>query len=272
MKPTAVILDLLRTYAHRGTTVKNLMATGAMFDFNENLMRVSLSRLVARGIVENFKRGHYRLSRVADPLSDFVESWRLGEARVRDWDGEPWLLAHVDAAPHTKRDWALDLLGFREVHTALWARPDNLARSAARLERLLDDLGMDGPIVLASGATLHSRWHSAWLAHFDIAALRDRYDTCKQQLLQSMERLEQLPHDSALKESFHLGGAAVHILAKDPLLPSQFMDPTPRADLCRTMLAYDRKGREIWGQRGKDRPEIMPTPQLQVINQPGIRR
>ncbi|MBT7541356.1 MAG: PaaX family transcriptional regulator, partial [Gammaproteobacteria bacterium] len=40
--------------------MRNIMRTGAMFGFSENLMRVSLSRLAAKGTVENFKRGYYR--------------------------------------------------------------------------------------------------------------------------------------------------------------------------------------------------------------------
>ena len=94
MKPSAIILDLLRTYTHRGTAVKNIMATGAMFDFSENVMRVNLSRLVTKGTVENFKRGHYRLTNRTDPVNDFVEAWRLGESRVNGrwtpWDFVPF--------------------------------------------------------------------------------------------------------------------------------------------------------------------------------------
>jgi hypothetical protein len=48
VKPANVIHEMLRTYAERGTSVANIMATGAMFGFNDNQMRVGLSRLVAK--------------------------------------------------------------------------------------------------------------------------------------------------------------------------------------------------------------------------------
>jgi len=49
-------------------------------------------------------------------------------------------------------------------------------------------------------------------------------------------------------------------------LPAEFIDTEPRGALWRAMIAYDQKGREIWGRRGKDRPETIPTPQLQISN------
>lgn len=264
MKPTAIILDLLRTYRRRGTSVRTIMATGAMFDLSENVMRVSLSRLVARGMVENIQRGHYRLADRADPLSDFVERWRQGENRLRAWDGDAFLLMHTATAADSRRDWALNAHGFRQVTTGLWARPDNLAGNADELERLLCQLGVDRESVLVSNARIAPRWQAAWLAHFDIAAMLAIYREHERKLAASLGRLDDLRHEAALKETFHLGGRAVHILAKDPLLPAQIIDPAPRRALWQTMLAYDRKGREIWGRRGESRPEVMPTPQLQV--------
>lgn len=265
MKPTSVILDLLRTYLQKGTTVKAIMATGAMYDFSENQMRVNLSRLVSKGIVENFKRGYYRLTDHTDPLNDFVESWRLGEARVKPWDGQSWLLTHTEEKPVEKRSWALDACGFRQIADGLWIRPDNLARDPVDLERLLTALGMDDTCILATGASLTQRWQDAWEAHFDFCAMAGRYEQYRADLEASLTRLDDMPYESALKESFQLGGRVVHILAKDPLLPEAFIDTASRKALWQSMLAYDRKGREVWGRRGRDRPSAMPTPQLSVL-------
>lgn len=262
MKPSAVILDLLRTYPHRGTTVKTIMATGAMFGLSENVMRVNLSRLVSKGTVENFKRGFYRLTDHTDPLNDFVEGWRGGEDRIRAWDGESWLLVHASAESAPRRHWALDAVGFREVTEDLWLRPDNLARDYTNLEQLLGDLGMDRRSVLVESGRLDQRWQDAFLTQFDVAGMRAEYRAATGQLNESLARLDGMPRVEALKESFHLGGHAVHILAKDPLLPEQYLPGTERAELWRTMLVYDRRGRDIWGGR----PEAMPTPQLQVLN------
>lgn len=261
MKPSAIILDLLRTYSHRGTTVKNIMATGAMFDFSENLMRVNLSRLVAKGTVENFKRGHYRLTNRTDPVNDFVEAWRLGESRVRPWDDTSWLLVHTS----TQSNWALDAMGFRPISAGLWARPSNLADDPGRVEHRLSALGMEPGAVMIRDAGLAEPWPTRWREQFDIPALLARYGECRDRLDHSLAHLDDLHHEDALKESFRLGGAAVQMLAKDPLIPEQWIDTGPRRELWLLMLTYDQKGREIWGRRGKDRPEIMPTPQQIAI-------
>ena len=96
MKPVNIILDLLRTYMERGTSVANIMATGAMFGCSENQMRVNLSRLAAKGSIVNFARGAYRLAEALDPVNDFIESWRLGEDRTKPWT-HTWLLAASSA-------------------------------------------------------------------------------------------------------------------------------------------------------------------------------
>lgn len=259
MKPSSVILDLLRTYPpQKGTGVKTIMATGAMFGFNENLMRVNLSRLVSKGVVENFRRGHYRLTNHTDPLNDFVESWRLGEARIRDWDGHSWLLLHHDIAPSDKRDWALDAMGFRPISESLWLRPDNLALVQGELEQRLIVLGVENTCLLAGGCNVARRWQEAFEAHFDFPAMAARYAHHLESLKVSLARLESMPIEKALKESFLLGGEVVHLLAKDPLLPAEYIDTTTRESLWRTMLDYDTKGREIWGKRGREQPNTMP--------------
>ncbi|MBT3832436.1 MAG: PaaX family transcriptional regulator, partial [Gammaproteobacteria bacterium] len=70
MKPGNFILDLLRTYGQKGTSAQNLMSSSRMFNFSENLIRVTLSRLAARGLIENFERGHYRLAELSDPITE----------------------------------------------------------------------------------------------------------------------------------------------------------------------------------------------------------
>jgi len=166
VKPANIILDLLRTYAERGTSVANIMATGAMFDFNDNRMRVGLSRLVAKQTIENFSRGFYRLSNTTDPFNTFIERWRLGESRILPWDHR-WLLVHRsrDAAPTTqaKSEWALTNHGFREAIKDCWIRPDNTALDLDELEHQLHHLGLEHEAMLASAAKLNRGGNTAGL-------------------------------------------------------------------------------------------------------------
>ena len=71
-KPGDFIIDLLRTYGQKGTSTQNLMSSPGMLKFDENLIRVTPSRLVARALLENLERGLYRLTKLSDPITEFI--------------------------------------------------------------------------------------------------------------------------------------------------------------------------------------------------------
>jgi DNA-binding transcriptional regulator PaaX len=265
VKPASIILDLLRTYAERGTSAANIMATGAMFGFSGNRMRVGLSRLVARQTIENFRRGYYRLNRTTDPFNTFVERWRLGEARMRPWD-QRWLLIHRgDGLDHTKGikgEWALTHTGFCEISKNCWIRPDNLVLTPAELEQQLHYLGLENGAIGASGAELNRRWQQRWLAYFEPEKINNRYRKMYQRLTNSLNELPNLGTTAAMKSSFQLGGQAIEILATDPLLPAELIDTSPRESLWRLMLEYDRVGREFWASADNSIPITMPSAQI----------
>ena len=258
MKPSGVILDLLRTYQQQGTSARNIMATGKMFGFNENAMRVNLSRLASRQIIENFKRGHYRLTTGTDPINEFVETWRQGEKRCRPWDGQSYCVLYLTNA--TDKDiWVLSITGFVSLAAGLWARPDNLVLNHDQLQIRLQQLGLDRAGILVTNALLSLKTGAACQAQYDLIALQDSYVSTRCQLQSSLKRLLDDPLEKAMKESFHLGGAAIQLLAKDPLLPRQILDPENRIKLWQTMLEYDRVGREVWAAGQNEAPEIMPA-------------
>jgi phenylacetic acid degradation operon negative regulatory protein len=256
MKPASIILDLLRTYSSRGTAVQKIMATGSMFGFSENLMRVSLSRLATKGTIENFKRGFYRLTDSTDHLNDFIEEWRLGEARRRDWNGH-WILVE-----HEGDSWALKANGFTKIDGNIWVRPDNLARSTEQLQVLLENLGAKPDCIVATGANLIGKRVNNALAHINLEALNQSYTQATVKLADSLNRLNTMPVDAAQRESFHLGGNAIQILALDPLLPDEVMTAIDRHELWKITLTYDKVGREIWRDRTGEQLTTLPRAQV----------
>ena len=264
MKPATLSLDLLRTYPDNGTSVKTIMSTGLMFGFSENLMRVSLSRLVAKDVLGNFKRGYYRLNQSTDPINDFIERWRLGEKRRRPWSGEEWVCALTVASLPDKGRWALESNGFKMIEAQLWIRPDNLQFTGHELEQNLQQLGMPAATVFMSGTHLAPHIQERWLHAIDIEALDRGYELMRRQLEKSLRRLACLPIQTAKKESFHLGGEAILILAKDPLVPDQYQSAANRQRLFEVMNHYDREGRRIWATRS-DTPAVIPTRRLEAI-------
>jgi len=256
MKPANIILDLLRTYPSRGTSVRKIMSTGAMFGFSENLMRVSLSRLANKGVVENFQRGFYRLADSTDHLNDFIEEWRLGDDRRRSWNGG-WILANG-----TPDSWALKATGFFHMDSQLWVRPDNLARSSEELQTLLANLGAGATCIVATDARLTEMPFKSVMTQITDVGLQTSYREAITRLTESLARLTVIPIDAAQRECFHLGGTAIQLLALDPLLPEEILPGNERRSLWELMLDYDQVGREIWRGRSDDAPATIPRAQV----------
>lgn len=260
-RPGDVILDMLRSRRPRRHRAGTLIEAGALFGFTANTMRVTLSRLAARGLIESPQRGVYQLTPETDALNDFVERWRLGEQRTRPWQSGRWLFAQVPEPSH-QCNWALQALGFRTVGPNLEARPDNLALAPADLRSLGESLGLARDVVLIAGEPQGDPIPSSWVSAWQPAELDTQYAQSLQRLEQSSRRLAGLDEAEARLECFTLGGEIIHRLAKDPLLPAPLVNVQDRQALWRTMLEYETLGRKIWaGERG-DVPRHMPRPQL----------
>lgn len=254
MKPANMVLDLLRTYKSRGTSARNIMAAGELFGMSENLTRVTLSRLVRKMLVEKVARGHYRLAQTSDPVSDFVEEWRLGEARLRPWRQATYLVAHL--AQYTEKDqWVLNACGFEPLQDGLWARPDNLIRTGSSLEQWLTAIGLSQNTIIIEGGVMSSQHETFLLHHYDTKKLLAGYVSMTSRLANSATSLGQLSQHQAMATSFQLGGEAIQLLAKDPYLPPELMSSSEREELWQTMMDYDALGRDIWAES----PTTMPA-------------
>lgn len=262
-RPGAVILDLLRSARGRRYSAGALISAGALFGFSENTIRVNLSRLMARGIIESPGRGVYCLSTRTDALNEFVERWRLGEARVRPWTPGAWLFAHTPD-PTARSRWALDALGFRAVSPGLHARPANLVLELVELRRLAGAIGLAPGVLLIAGRPDREDAAAGWWSLWKPDALSRTYAEGLARLAASAARLPHLPHGQARLECFTLGGEMIHHLAKDPLLPPEVVDTEARAALWRALLDYDVQGKEIWARTSDHELNHMPRPQLAV--------
>ncbi len=264
MKASELILDLLRTYRARGTSVSVLTEAAELFGISENSVRVNLSRLASRGLVEQVQRGQYRLCTVADPVNEFAEGWRLGEARVKPWQENQWICIHLNKADNRSK-WVLTNLGFRAVDLGLWIRPANLTEPTSQLFHRLQSLGLQSNVICVDNATPINVPMAAWIEQFDLEALKALYIETTDTLATSLRKLDQLPAPKAKKESFMLGGQGIALLAKDPLIPSQFMSTQYRERLWQVLVEYDRKGREIWANQSQV-PEALVAPHSRILN------
>ncbi len=258
-RPADMILDLLR--GTDGLSSRYLVDTGGMFGYSENTLRVTLSRLVQRGLVSCPERGRYVLAKETSHLQCFVERWRLGEARVRPWHAGQWIFAE-DERFDPSALWALEALGFRRVRRHLLARPDNLAMSQEELAEVAVNLGAGRDLLLISGRPRPGAIPDGWPEFWHPAALLRDYRDMTVRLQESAERLNDIGVDDAKMESFRLGGEAINLMAKDPLLPAEMIDVNARERLWRELVSYDRQGKKIWAGSGV-RHQNMPVRQLE---------
>ena len=259
MNPTArsLILDLLSTLRRGTMPVRALVEAGGLLGIEENNIRVSLARLYASHRIERDERGHYRLGPAVAAISDQLRSWRDLDKRMRAWNGE-WIAVHqprLGRGPaRRRRERALGLIGFRELETGFWLRPDNLRGGLTDVRDQLIALasGTDAQdcalgrvfIVRDLDPTTDLEVRSLW----DAAAIADEALAAIESLRESESRLAGLPNDEAMAETFLVGGRVLRQLVQHPLLPAEILVPEPLTNLLSAMKRYDVLGRDAWAR------------------------
>lgn len=252
LTPKTLLLDLLRVARPASVPVQALVNVGKLFGQTDNALRVALTRLGARGLVESDERGSYRLAPSSDPVSEHVEAWRRGDARTRAWDGR-WLAVWLPrggtrtARRHSMR--GLAMLGFAEGLEGLRVRPDNLRGGVHAVRRRLVALGLEDGAELFAAHGFEDALVERWAKRlWPLARLERDYDTALGEIERSTARVARLPLEQAVVETFRVGGNAIRVLATDPLLPDAILCSKKRCALTDAMLAYDRLGREVWAR------------------------
>lgn len=250
--PKSLVLDLLSTLRGRAMPVRALVASGDVFGLTGESMRVALTRLVERGLVERAGPGSYRLSRSAEPVQSQVASWTRVEERITSgWDGH-WVGVHSGALGRTgrpelrRRERAFRLLGLRELADDLWIRPNNLAGGVGFVRERLRALGLDHAAPVFHMTELDADDEARARTLWDSAALGAGYRDTRAGLATSRRRLRALPLRQAMVESFTVGGQAIRQIVLDPLLPAPLVDTAARHALVEELKVYDRLGRERW--------------------------
>ncbi|MCZ6463742.1 MAG: PaaX family transcriptional regulator [Proteobacteria bacterium] len=257
MRPTAksLILDLLSTLRRGSMPVRALVSAGTLFGIPDNNLRVALARLLATGTVERDERGRYRLGPAAQAVDQQVVSWRRIEERAGRWRGPcGWLGVHTANLPRARgperrrRERALLFLGFRELSPGLHVRPDNLTAGASGAREQLAALGLGSPAPLFRLSELDPATDCRARGLWDVAALRAGYRDSLRDIASSEARVPALPIESAMVETFLLGGRVMRQIVLDPLLPEPIAPAAERRALVDAMRAYDRLGRTCWAE------------------------
>ena len=252
-RPTAksLTLDLLSSLRGGAMPVAALVSAAGLFGIDENALRVAIARLLSAGQIARDERGQYRLGEAAHAIDRRVLGWRSAEQRTARWSGGWWLVRSGTLPPprsreRQAREHALRMLGFRELSSGMFLRPDNLRASLAELHGELRELGLEADALLAQVRELDpasdARARRLWKR--DGFALA--YRRSLEELAASEARLARLPEDEAMVESFVLGGRVIRELVLDPLLPDPLAPEDDRRALVEAMRRYDRLGRRAW--------------------------
>lgn len=252
--PKNLVLDLFRVAPEASPApIAALVDLGRTFGFAPSSVRAAVSRLTSAGLLESDARGWYRPAPITDPFRAAIESWRRGEKRVQPWRGE-WIVVACGGwsrrAQQRRTERALRYVGFRPAIARLWLRPDNLASTHADVQAQLVALGACELDELFVARGFSASRIEAWRREqWDTVALERAYTDALAELERCVDRLDTLPSDRALVETFVHGGHAIRLLALDPLLPAELVDTDLRRALFERMSEYDRRGRARWHAR-----------------------
>ena len=251
MSARTLILDLFDTGDPEDFSVGELVRAGAAFGIEAPGIRTALTRLKSEGRVRPTARGRYTIGVNAEPLQQRILGWRTRLDGRLAWNGD-WLLAI--AGPQERADrtvWrrtlrALELEGFAEAETNVWARPDNLAGGANGARQRLADLEAAPSLFLFEARGLDAgraeRFRTLW--HSD--ALRAAHRRLAEDLDRSAEAVGDMNLAAAAAETLRIGREAIRRIMRDPLLPEALCPTDALTGLVDAMTRYDRIGKRMW--------------------------
>ena len=231
--------------------VRSLVQAASVFDIAENSVRVAIVRLRAEGLLESPGRGEYRLGPSAQVVNDKIHGWRTVASRVGDWDGS-WAgvftadLSRTDRPALRRRLRALRYLGFEELKSGLFLRPNNLTPGIDGIRDELAALGLDAGASVFRIEELNPDEEQRARALWDGPSLEQTYSKLHTELTVSLGRLEELSLNDSVREAFLLGREGIRHVVLDPLLPEPLIDEDKRSSMVHVLQTYCDKGLNLW--------------------------
>jgi phenylacetic acid degradation operon negative regulatory protein len=231
--------------------VRSLVQAASVFDIAENSVRVAIVRLRAEGLLESPGRGEYRLGPSAQVVNDKIHGWRTVASRVGDWDGS-WAgvftadLSRTDRPALRRRLRALRYLGFEELKSGLFLRPNNLTPGIDGIRDELAALGLDAGASVFRIEELNPDEEQRARALWDGPSLEQTYSKLHTELTASLGRLEELSLNDSVREAFLLGREGIRHVVLDPLLPEPLIDEDKRSSMVHVLQSYCDKGLNLW--------------------------
>lgn len=268
-KPTAkkVILGVLLARKNRALTVQVAIRAGRIFELTENNIRVTLARLSSEGLIESAQRGSYRLGPASEELADQVARWQSAESRLVPWQGKYFAvhcghLGRSDRKALKLRERAFKFLGFRQLESGFYIRPNNLSGGVTDIRKRLKVFGLEPEANVFVAEDLDTARQNQLTALWDVEQLEEGYRGHQSRMHRWLERYEELEYDDAARESYLLGGQAIRMLVFDPWLPDQMIDSALRHEFVQSVYQFNEVGRAIWAQLALS--DLPPNPPVSI--------
>ncbi len=251
-----VVLEVLsagESIDHGTLPVRALVQAASVFDIAENSVRVAIVRLRAEGLLESPGRGEYRLGPSAQLVNEKIHGWRTVSTRIGEWDGS-WVaaftadLSRTDRPALRRRLRALRYVGFEELKSGLFLRPNNLTIDIEGIRDELFALGLDPQASVFRIEELRADEENRARGLWDVPDLERAYRRLLDQIRSSMDRLDELSLDDSLREVFLLGRQGIRQVVLDPLLPAPLVDEEKRSEMVENLRGYCDKGLDLWAR------------------------
>ncbi|MEM6558306.1 MAG: PaaX family transcriptional regulator [Myxococcota bacterium] len=251
--PYQIVLAVLRASKTPTVTSRVLVRAGEILGASPSAIRVALTRLKQRGMVNSPERGAYVLGKKALALEAQVARWRKRGDDATAWRGG-WFAVHTaslgrsDRAVLRCRERALRLHGFAEAVFGLELRPNNLRGGLEQVRATLVELGLEGDAPVFGVLDPPESLIDAALAHWDPSALERRYAEQVRALQRAEAKMSKQGLAKAAGTAFEAGDRAIRLIVSDPLLPAEFVDQHAREEFFSATLRFDRLGHALWSQ------------------------
>ena len=212
--PRLLIMRLLTVADNHTLNISEAILAGRVFGITENSIRVTMARLVQS-------------------------------------DGS-WIAVATGGLPRSDRkilrarDRALSLLGFRQLDKGLYIRPNNLHGGINGVRKRLLNLGLGKDAIIFKAGDFDALRQEKALALWSDMQLVTHYKEMSAQLNEWLANKDNLSADTALREVFMLGDAAIRSVIFDPLLPAPLVDEAARQQCFDTVRRFNDEGRRLW--------------------------
>lgn len=246
-----LILRLLTVADNETLSIAEIIRAGRLFALKENNIRVTMARLAQAELVEAVDAAIYRLGPKAKKLGADVAAWEHADKRVIAWEGS-WIAVTTGGLPRSDRKIlrartrALSLLGFRELDTGLYIRPNNLHGGVEGIRARLLDLDLEPEAAVFQASHFDKDRQQKSLGLWANIQLESHYKNLSEQLSDWQNSRHTLDNDTALREAYLLGDFAIRNVVFDPLLPAPLVDEAARQHFFDIVRQFNARGRELW--------------------------